>query len=828
MAENKRNNDEQYSLEEILNENFDSDETFSLESILAEFKSQAYMDGDKRTPSELLQKRTDDIINEIRKEVGTLSANEQHQTEPAEKYADGNVAADHTGTEQKKAPNAIKRDSAARPEYTDSIKSDELPDIHRIQEKNSSEIPGKKDYEGYGGEDSANIQDKSDLFSEKRIELKGDTAPAGKPAHIQDAVKQNGKDGEPVTDSISDDDLRFFEDFEFSDGDTKRFEPIVEDKIRQSEEIEEREDGGGVFSRLFGHRSREYDDHDDDGGELLPSEDDIDEAKEPQDMRSEAARFAAKIRPLRISALSAAVLCILMLIISQLFASGKSLPFGIGTNAGVTTGILLIMQMLTMIAGIDVLISGVDDIVKGRPGTESLVLLSNLISVIDGFVMLISADFSNGLPFSLISSWSLFFAIWARKSYYMAMCDSIKSSQASASPYGVISEDKSIQDRAVLKKIQGATKGFYSRLIEADFCETVYNRAAPLFIVVSVIFGLLTSVVRGRSADVAHTMSVMTTVSAAFPAAMAFALPFRYASVRAKRSGSAIAGWGGASDIYYADGALLTDDDIFPVGSVSMSGLKLFEGVSQRKAIVYTSSLIIASGSGLTRVFQELLKSQGYAARQTNDFACYDGGGLGAVIDGERVLIGTGAFMNLMGIRVPDSLNDKNSVFTAINGELAAVFTINYVPANSVRSALIALLNTKTNILFAVRDFNVTPNAIQQKFKVSMEGVEFVPVETVYRLSDAAAPKDAGASAILCRGGLAPFAEVITRGRLLKIATELNTLISVAGSAVGLLIMLFLCWNASFTSASVMNVFLYMMVIEFCVLLSSQIVRKRL
>ena len=79
MAENKRNNEEQYSLEEILNENFDSDETFSLESILAEFKSQAYMDGDKRTPSELLQKRTDDIINEVRKEAGLPPVNEQRQ-----------------------------------------------------------------------------------------------------------------------------------------------------------------------------------------------------------------------------------------------------------------------------------------------------------------------------------------------------------------------------------------------------------------------------------------------------------------------------------------------------------------------------------------------------------------------------------------------------------------------------------------------------------------------------------------------------------------------------------------------------------------------------
>lgn len=820
MAENKRNNEEQYSLEEILNENFDSDETFSLESILAEFKSQAYMDGDKRTPSELLQKRTDDIINEVRKEAGLPPVNEQHQAGYAERHID-NVTPAKQHQEQEIVSKSVADVDNSRPERPKNIESDLFSD-NRKSYKDQKRILSDQTAESRKVRQSAVFQEKQNSFSidadvSRDTELNGKTVPA------PDSTRKTGKNNDSSVDAISDDDLRFFENFEFSDSDTKRYAPIVEDKVQQGEEIEESEDDGGVLGRLFGHRDRYYDEE-----ELISREDDIDESKEPQDMRSEAARFAAKIRPLRIKSLVSVILCILMLVVSQLFNSGRSLPFGIGTDAGITTGILLIMQMLTMIAGIDVLISGFDDIVKARPGVESLVLISNLLSVVDGFVMLMSADFSNGLPFSLISSWSLFFAIWARKSYYMAMCDSIKSSLASTSPFGVISEDRSIQDRAVLKKIQGATKGFYSRLIEADFGEVVYNRAAPLFIVISIVFGVITSVARGRSGDVAHTMSIMATVSAAFPAAMAFALPFRYASVRAKRSGSAIAGWGGASDIYYADGALLTDDDIFPVGSVSMSGLKLFEGVSQRKAIIYTSSLIIASGSGLTRVFQELLKSQGYAARQTNDFACYDGGGLGAIIDGERILVGTGAFMNLMGIRVPDSVNDKNSVFTAINGELAAVFTINYVPANSVRSALISLLNTKTNILFAVRDFNVTPNAIQQKFKVSMEGVEFVPIDTVYKLSDVAVPKEAGASAILCRGGLAPFAEVITRGRFLKTVTELNTLISVAGSIIGLLIMLFLCWNASFSSASVMNVFLYMLVIEFCVLLSSQVVRKRL
>ncbi len=838
MAEERKNNQEnQYSLEEILNDNYDSDESFTLESILAEFKSQAYMDGDKRTPKDVLQRQTDQILNEVKSSIEKRPAHTEDVSAGKEKQSGGGhreIPDAHTDVKSTFSQK-IKKEAAKAPIIEKEAKEAEEPKIPEVNHKEQPverpiEQPVERSQKGDFGELLHHSIGRSPDRTDSAADVKDQQILESPKARRGAADEKPPKTGDRKNDVKENDGLDFFEEYQFSDSDTSRFEPQVSETVRRGEDLDsdDSESGGSFFGRLF-NRQRDVDEEISETGNVyIRHEEEIDESQEPGDLRPEASRFASQVRPLRFKSLVSAILCILMLIVSQLFASGKNIPFGIGTSAALTTGVLLILQMLVMIACMDVLISGVTDIAKAKPGVESLVLISNVLSILDGFVMLITGNYSNGLPFSLISACSLFFTLWARKSYYMAMCDSIKSSLASSSPYGVVSDSSSIEGRIVLKKLPGATHGFYSRLIEADFSESVYNYAAPLFILLSLVFGFITSVGRGRGGDIAHTVSIMSAISAAFPAAAAFTLPFRYASVRAKRIGSAIAGWGGASDIYYSDGALLTDDDIFPVGSVSLSGLKLFEGVSQRKAIVYTSSLIIASDSDLKRVFQELLKSQGFSERPTKDFACYDGGGLGAVIDGERVLVGTGAFMNLMGIRVPESVNDKSNVFTAINGELAAVFTINYVPANSVQASLVSLLNTKTNILLAARDFNVTPNAIQQKFKVSMEGVEFVPVDTVYKLSDTAVPDNAGASSILCRGGLAPFAEVITRGRLLKTVTELNTLVSVAGTVIGLLIMLFLCWNASFSAASVTNVFIFMLVIEFCVILLSQTVRKRL
>ncbi len=648
-----------------------------------------------------------------------------------------------------------------------------------------------------------------------------------------------------IEDNITDTERRFFEDFHFADRDVMDAEDYDggiddEDGYDVEDVFEEEKPRSSLFSRLFRRLEPDPDEYDGVDGdadadygyeqrvreERFAAFDEFDDDAEDPELVSEIRRFAVRVPSIRFRTFGAAILCILMVLVIFLFSRGAKLPFGIGRSEGTVTACLLIMELIVMALGIDVLLTGLEHALKRSFSAETMAFVSCVLSVADGFVMLIGGRFENGLCFSAVSACSLCFAMSARKSYYMAMVDTLKTSVASSSPNGVISEGKSIDNRLILKKVPGAYKGFYNRVIEADVGELMYRRFGPVLLILSLIFSALASFPHGRGGDFIHTFSILTAVCAAFPAASVFVVPFRYASQQAKKTGSAIAGWGGASDIFFSDGAIISDQDLYPTGTVSLSGVKFEEGVSQRKAVVYSASLIIASGSGLSRVFEELLQERGFTAMSVQNFASYDGGGIGAVVAGERVLIGTGAFMNLMGIRVPDAQNEKNSVFTAINDALAAAFSINYVPTNSVQSALVTLLNTRTNILMAVRDFNVTPNMIYQKFKVNVEGVEYMPVETVYKLSEAAVPEGCGAAAILCRGGLAPFAEVITRGRLLKLITEFNTLISLISSGIALLMMFFICWTGAFTAASVTNVFIFMAVIQFAVWVLSQFVRK--
>jgi hypothetical protein len=220
--------------------------------------------------------------------------------------------------------------------------------------------------------------------------------------------------------------------------------------------------------------------------------------------------------------------------------------------------------------------------------------------------------------------------------------------------------------------------------------------------------------------------------------------------------------------------------------------------------------MILAAGSGLTRIFSDLLKEYACSIYRVEQFSCYEGGGIGAMIKGENVLVGSAAFMNLMGVRLSNNLNIKSAVFTAINEELTGVFIINYVPAGPVQSALLNLIRSKIKPLFAVRDFNITPSMVINKFSIPKEELEFPTFEARYNLSADSDERGIKPSAIMSREGLGHFVELVRGGRQLKAMTAISVMISVFGAVLGLLIMFFICWNGAYASGSPANTLTFM------------------
>ncbi len=521
------------------------------------------------------------------------------------------------------------------------------------------------------------------------------------------------------------------------------------------------------------------------------------EEAEEQTPRRAAKFYARQLRPLRFRLRVSFFLCL----ISGWIALGLPMTGALRWNLTIQTGMSLLLLLTVMMCALDILAAGVRQLFDLHPGGEALATLASLFSAIDAVLVIMGRGVQ--LPFCAVGAAALTCALWGEKLSCTARARSLRTASMSRTP----SVLGAWEDKSYLLRTQQTVEGAVRRTEQPDFCQTVYTAAAPIFLAASVLLAVLASI--GKWDHFMHTLSALLAVTASFSAFLSFPLPYSLTSRKLQPSGAAIAGWPGCAEIGQAKRVVISDNDLFPPGTVRLSAINILEGAFVDRVISYTTCLLTASGSGIASLFMELCTRRGYSTVQAHMFKCHEGGGLSGAIGEDDVLVGSAGFMNLMGIRLPQNLPAKNAVCTAINGELVGVFALEYIPVTSVQEALVTLLQGRSHPIFAIRDFNITPLLIRQLFRMPTDNFNFPAFKDRYRIT--AIQGRSAVAAVLSRAGMGPMVEASVYGRKLYTTCRIGTIISLAGTAIGLVTMFLLCRAGSYDTATAGNVLSYML-----------------
>ena len=546
------------------------------------------------------------------------------------------------------------------------------------------------------------------------------------------------------------------------------------------------------------------------GARRRPTTADEDAPEMPPDR---AVRFyGAEMGSLRLRGRIAAAVCLVMLYLSfAWYSAALPLAGALQISIRVLSLLLLILEITVVMCGLDLFTGGLLAIVRGRMGAESLVSVSCVLSMLDAIRTAVTNRSDYGLPFCAVSALSMAFAIWGAYYACKGRQTGFRVLASSKTLYTVTAEQGISGTETAILKSSGSAEGFVRRSEEADAGEYVYDILAPLLLIAAVVLGLLASVAHGQAGAALHCVSVLAAVGASFSCTICFSVPFAAAARRLRQSGAAIAGWSGLQDVGSGRGVIITDAELFPKGTVEIGKVRILEGSFADKIISYTGSVVAASGSGLAGPFADFLRRNAYSISRVEDFEPHDGGGVTAIVNGESIAVGGAGFMNLIGIRLPRKLTTKSSVYTAINGALVGIFNIEYKPIGSVQDALVTLLHSRLEPVFAIRDFNITPAMIKSRFKMPTDSFKFPAYAERYRISAAKPDPESRAAAVLVREGLGPLVEVAERGRRAYVGVRAAAAVSAVGSILGLVILFLLCWTGAFDSATVSNVIIYML-----------------
>lgn len=474
-------------------------------------------------------------------------------------------------------------------------------------------------------------------------------------------------------------------------------------------------------------------------------------------------------------------------------------------------GVVLTIGLCVAVAlGLDTLLEGVIQLLRRRPGLNTLASFGVIFTLIDSLWYCLAGR-EGPLPFCGFAALSLWAVAWGNCSKKDGL-QRASGAVAGRSEFERLTMDQGKWDRwGTFTKEPGSTKGFGSQMQEEDGAQQVYRYAAPVMLIACIMFGILSVVGQKDPSMLIWSWSVIFVLATPLSATLAYGMPYLVSTRRLLRNGAVLAGWEGVESMKGEAGIVLKDRDLFPEGAVTFNGIQNFGSVSLEKLTGCTASMIREADVGLAKIFDDQIRIQGGFYRRVDELQYSDAGGFSGLIRGDKVLIGTAGFMKMQGIELEQGQHVKNAVFCVINGQLQGIFALNYTLPRNVEPNLDALINGRVYPVLALRDFNITPGMLQQRFRLPVERMQYPPVDKRHQLSARNQPHNPVLGALVFREGIGPYMDAILGGRRLRSVVRLNTILSILASAVGAFLGFYLTLVSAYASLSPMNILFFLL-----------------
>lgn len=351
-----------------------------------------------------------------------------------------------------------------------------------------------------------------------------------------------------------------------------------------------------------------------------------------------------------------------------------------------------------------------------------------------------------------------------------------------------------------LCKQKGRLAGFYHMTDKPDPARRWQWYLTPLLLSAATVLAAVVCLTGRCMERFLWVWSAHLTVALPLSLPLTAALPLQRLQHRLTRGGSALAGYAGAPALSRSRQLLVTENDLFPTGTVAFNGYKVY-GEERIKMLSYAAGMAQEAHSQLAPLFRQQLAAEGGFSARVDDLRFCEEGGVTGTIRGETVAMGSAYFMRKQKVPLPHDLKLQTGVFLAVDGVLGAIFVIKYQPSRNVDWALRALRRAGLRPVLAVRSGNVTPGLLKRKF--GFDGKPVYPnVSARLALSDVMEQRGKIPNAVIYREGLMPLAEAVIGSRRLRSVVRTGTWLCYLGAVVGLLLTYYLTSVGSYGTLS--------------------------
>ncbi len=458
----------------------------------------------------------------------------------------------------------------------------------------------------------------------------------------------------------------------------------------------------------------------------------------------------------------------------------------------------------------DVLQQGLLQLTNRAPNGDTLALFAAVFTLADG-VTLVAAPFREvTLPFFAPCALVLTFHLLGQYCDRSAKFQACRTAASVAQPYVVTQDANVLGGQPAFRKWLGLPRGFGSQIRTTSQAEAQFRRLTPVLLAACFALSLVTTVAHHQPWLVLWSLSALFCAAATLGATLSLALPLRLLGGKLAKLGVALAGWPGLLAAKGCKAALLLDQDVYPPGTIALTGSRVFGSLSMERTVSYTASVIRASGSGLRYLFDKLLRAEGSSYLPIDKIDMQDTGLIGQCQD-QQILVGNSDFMSRQGIALPPGIKAKDAVFCAVDRELVGMFVLRYTLHPSILPSLQTMIAHRISPVMATRDFNLTPHRLRLWGRLSVDQITFPDLQRRVVLSGPRQIHGTTLVAVLCREGVAPFSQALVASQRIRRAAAFSQWFVHIGACVGVVITAALSSAGALTAMSPWNLSLFLL-----------------
>ncbi len=261
--------------------------------------------------------------------------------------------------------------------------------------------------------------------------------------------------------------------------------------------------------------------------------------------------------------------------------------------------------------------------------------------------------------------------------------------------------------------------------------DDISKKLIPVGLIGSFVLSVITLIISKDIRNAVTAFAAGVCLSIPYFSCLVDSVAISKASKKLRLKGAMIAGWQAYKECENANAIAIDSADVFDAEGGNVFGIHTFYDIGIDEAIIYTASLLIASGGPLGNLFKRVIVGETSLLPPVDTLAYEDKLGLSAWIFNRRILVGSKDLLRNHNVEIPDiALVERHvcegryPLYLAIDGKAAAAFIVAYDVDSANASLLKSIESNSISLLVRSDDANITDEMVSHNLHLPLSGVK--------------------------------------------------------------------------------------------------------